>query len=449
MTEMNPQYITLMMFIPLVVVIMLGYPLAIGLGGIGMVVSYLFYGPEQTFAVFYNRVWGVMIDYTFLAVPLFVFMGLMLEKSGISEKLFGAIYLWMGPIPGGLAIATILIGTILAAAVGIVGASVVMLGLIAYPAMHARGYKKELACGAICAGGTLGILIPPSVMLVVYGPVADIGVGQLFMAAFFPGFVLSGLYMAYILIVCLIHPEWGPPLPLEERNVPFSKKMTILITTLLPTLSVIFAVLGTIFLGIAAPTEAASMGCVAAVFLAAAYKRLDADVLKQTFYSTIKVTSMVMIIAMCAGMFTSTFLGLGCGKVVEDAVLGLPFGRWGSFLIIHFIVFILGMLIDWIGIIFIMIPLVTPIGEALGFNKLWFAMMIVVNLQMSFMSPPFAYSIFYLQGISKPEWGIETNHIIRGVIPFIFLIMVGLILCIIFPDIILGLPKLLGMKGIK
>jgi len=446
MIEAGPEIITLLMFIPLLVCILLGYPLAFALGGIGMAVSLLFYGPEQTFGVFYNRVWGIMIDYTFLAVPLFVFMGLMLERSGVSERLFGAIYLWMGPIPGGLAVATVILGTILAAAVGIIGASVVMLGLIALPAMHARNYKKELACGSICAGGTLGILIPPSVMLVVYGPVADIGVGLLFMAAFIPGFMLSALYITYIIIVCLIHPDWGPTVSLEERQIPFSQKMGALVKSLLPTLSIIFAVLGTIFLGIAAPTEAASVGAIATAVLCAAYRRLNLGILQETLYSTIKVTSMVMIIAMCAGMFTSTFLGLGCGKVVEQAILGLPFGKWGSFLVIHFIVFILGMFIDWIGIIFIMIPLVTPIGEALGFNKLWFAMMIIVNLQMSFMSPPFAYALFYLRGITKPEWGISTDHIIRGVIPFILLIMVGLILCIIFPDIILGLPKWMAMK---
>ncbi len=446
MVDLNPQYIILMMFIPLLVVILLGYPLAIALGGIGLMVSLVFYVPEQTYGVFYNRIWGVMIDYTFLAVPLFVFMGLLMERSGVSERLFGALYLWMGPIPGGLAIGTVILGTILAAAVGIIGASVVMLGLIALPAMHARHYKKELACGAICAGGTLGILIPPSVMLVVYGPVADIGVGLLFMAAFIPGFMLSGLYCLYILISCLIHPEWGPAASPEERQVPLAKKVSMLFTSLLPTISIIFAVLGTIFLGLAAPTEAASVGCAASAILALAYRRLDLKVLRETLYQTAKVTSMVMIIAMCAGMFTATFLGLGCGKECKEAVLNLPFGRWGSFALIHLIVFILGMFIDWIGIIFIMIPIVTPIGEALGFNKLWFAMMIILNLQMSFMTPPFAYAIFYLRGIVKPEWGIETNHIVRGVIPFVVLIMLGLILCIIFPNIILGLPKWLAMK---
>jgi tripartite ATP-independent transporter DctM subunit len=399
MIDVSPEIITLLMFIPLLVCILLGYPLALALGGIGMAVSLIFQAPEQTFAVFYNRIWGVMIDYTFLAVPLFIFMGLMLEQSGVSERLFGAIYLWMGPIPGGLAVATVLLGTILAAAVGIIGASVVMLGLIALPAMHARGYKKELACGSICAGGTLGILIPPSVMLVIYGPVADIGVGLLFMAAFIPGFLLSALYIGYILIACITHPEWGPAAPLEERHVPLSHKLNVLIKSLLPTLSIIFAVLGTIFLGIAAPTEAASVGAIATAVLCAVYRRLDLQVLKGTLYQTIKVTSMVMIIAMCAGMFTSTFLGL-----------------------------------------------VTPIGEALGFNKLWFAMMIIINLQMSFMTPPFAYALFYLRGITKEEWGIETNHIVRGVIPFVLLVMAGLILCILFPDIILGLPKWLAMK---
>lgn len=207
--------------------------------------------------------------------------------------------------------------------------------------------------------------------------------------------------------------------------------------------------LGTIFLGLAAPTEAASVGCAASAILALAYRRLDLKVLKDTLYQTAKVTSMVMIIAMCAGMFTATFLGLGCGKVVEEAVLNLPFGKWGSFALIHLIIFILGMFIDWIGIIFIMIPIVTPIGEVLGFHKLWFAMMIIINLQMSFMTPPFAYALFYLRGIVKPEWGIETNHIMRGVIPFIILVALGLVFLYYLSGYYFGLTQVVGneIKG--
>ncbi len=440
MIDMSPEVITLLMFGLLLIAILLGFPMAYALGGIAMIVSLLFFSPERTFAVFYGRVFGIMTNYVLLAAPLFIFMGLMLEKSGISEKLFDAIYLWTGGLRGGLAIATVLIGALLAACVGIIGASVIMLGLIALPSMLNHGYNKELACGSVCAGGTLGILIPPSVMLVIYGPTASIGVGKLFMAAFIPGFMLAGLYISYIAIASFLRPNLAPALPPEERNVPFAHKVTALVTSLVPPLFLILAVLGTIFFGIAPPTEAAAIGAIAAVLLAIAYRRFSFQAFKEVTYHSLRITSMVMIIAICAAMFTSTFLGLGCGDVVKNAIVGIPMGRWGSFMAVMVIVFLLGMFIDWIGIVFIMVPIVTPIGEVLGFDSLWFAMMIVVNLQMSFLTPPFAYALFYLRGICKPEWGVNTGHIVRGVIPFVCLIVLGLVLCILFPQIILWLP---------
>ena len=440
MVEMSPEAITLLMFGLLLVTVLLGYPMAYALGGIAMVVSLLFFSPEQTFAVFYGRIFGIVTNYVLLAAPLFIFMGLMLEKTGISDRLFDAIYLWTGGLRGGLAIATVLIGALLAACVGIIGASVIMLGLIALPSMLSHGYNKELACGAVCAGGTLGILIPPSVMLVVYGPTASIGVGKLFMAAFMPGFMLAGLYIVYIAIVSFIRPKLAPAVSPEERNVPFAKKFTSLAVSLAPPLFLILAVLGTIFFGIAPPTEAAAIGAVAAALLAVAYRRFSFRAFKEVAYHSLRITGMVMIIAMCAAMFTSTFLGLGCGDVIMNAIVGIPMGRWASFALVMLIVFILGMFIDWIGIIFIMVPIVTPIGAALGFDSLWFAMMIIVNLQMSFLTPPFAYALFYLRGICKPEWGVDTGHIVRGVVPFVCLIVVGLVLCIIFPQIIMWLP---------
>jgi len=440
MFEMSPEAITLLMFGLLLVAVLLGYPMAYALAGIAMVVSLMFFPAERTFAVFYGRIFGIVTNYVLLAAPLFIFMGLMLEKTGISDKLFDAIYLWTGGVRGGLAIATVLIGALLAACVGIIGASVIMLGLIALPSMLNHGYNKELACGAVCAGGTLGILIPPSVMLVVYGPTASIGVGKLFMAAFLPGFMLAGLYILYIAIASFIKPSLAPAVSKEERDVPFMQKFTALTVSLAPPLFLILAVLGTIFFGIAPPTEAAAIGAVAATLLAVAYRKFSFQAFKDVTYHSLRITCMVMIIAMCAAMFTSTFLALGCGDVIMNAIVGIPMGRWASFAIVMLIVFILGMFIDWIGIIFIMVPIVTPIGDALGFDTLWFAMMIIVNLQMSFLTPPFAYALFYLRGICKPEWGVDTGHIVRGVIPFVLLIVLGLVLCIIFPQIILWLP---------
>jgi len=439
MVEMSPELVVIVMFGGALISILLGYPLAIALGGVAMFVGFTSMG-TTVFYMFYLGLHGLLTNYVLIAVPLFIFMGVMVERSGAAERLYQGLYIWSGGFRGGLAIGSVLMGTILAACVGVIAASVIMIGLIAVPSMLQRGYNKEIVCGAVCAGGTLGILIPPSIMLIIYGPMSELSVGKLFMAAFIPGLILSGLYISYIAIRCWLRPDLAPPISAEERAIPLLRKMGMLLTGMLPPLFLILAVLGSIFFGIAAPTEAAAVGAVAAVLLAIAYRQLNGQVLKEASLHTLRINSMVFLIAVGAVMFTTVFLKLGGGKVVSSLILAAPGGKWGSFALIMFIIFILGMFIDWLGIIFVMVPLVTPIGAALGFDPLWFAMMICVNLQMSFMTPPFAYAIFYLKGIAKPEWGIETGHIIRGVIPFVILIMVGLGLCVVFPDLILWLP---------
>lgn len=442
MIDLSPEIATIVMFGGILLGILLGYPLAFSLSGVSMIVGFLLWGPGM-FEMFYLRLYGIITEYVFLAFPLFVFMGILVERSGVTERLFGSLYLLLGGLRGGLAIATIILGTIMAAAVGVIGASVVMMGLIALPAMVKRKYSGALASGSVCAGGTLGILIPPSIMLVIYGPTATISVGELFMAAFVPGFLLSALYMLYIGIRCAIQPEMGPVMPPEERAIPVKKKMVLLLTSLMPPVLLILAVLGTIFFGIAAPTEAAAMGAVGAVILAAVYKSLSLKAIWETAFQTMHTTAMALFIAIGANVFTGMFLGLGCGDVLTDVIINVPFGKWGSFATIMFIVFILGMFIDWIGIVLVMVPLITPIGDALGFDRLWFAMCVIVNLQFSFMTPPFAYAIFFLRGIIPDEMGIDTNTIIRGVLPFVGLIAIGLTLMILFPDIILWLPNLM------
>lgn len=443
MIEMSPAIVTILMFGGLLVTILLGFPLAFSLGGMAFVIGMLAWGSD-VLGVLYNCFYGVITNYILLAAPLFIGMGLMIERAGMAERLFGSLYLWLAGFRGGLAVATVLLGTALAACVGVIAASVTALALIALPAMLERGYNKEMACGAVCAGGTLGILIPPSVMLVFYGPTATLSVGKLFMAAIMPGLMLSSLYIAYISIRSLISPELAPSMPAEQRiAVPWGKKLISLFTSLVPITLLIMAVLGSIFLGIATPTEAAGVGFFVTLLMAAGYRRLTWAVVKQVTIETVIITSMAFWIGGCASMFTGVFLGLGCGDVVSDLLLAAPFGHWGVFVTIMFIIFILGMFIDWIGIIFIMVPLVTPIGAAAGFDPLWFAMMIIINLQMSFLTPPFAYAIFYLRGASRPEWGVDLGHIMRGVIPFVVLIMVGLGLCIALPQIILWLPSMM------
>ncbi len=439
MVDLSPELVVIIMFGGILIGILLGYPLAIVLGGVAMVVGLITVG-TPTMEIFRLRILGLLSNYILLAAPLFIFMGVMVERSGAAERLYGGLYIWFGGFRGGLAIASVLLGTILAATVGVIAASVIMIGLIAVPSMLKRGYNKELLTGSVLAGGTLGILIPPSIMLVFYGPMAQISVGKLFLGAFPAGFVLSGLYLSYIAIISWIRPKLAPAISADERMMPLLKKVRILLTSMVPPVFLILAVLGTIFFGIAAPTEAAAVGALASLILAAAYRRLNWQTLKDASRHTVRITSMAFFIAIGASMFVGVFLRLGGGDVVTELVLATPGGKWGAFFVIMFIIFILGMFIDWLGILFIMVPIVTPIGASLGFDPLWFALMVCVNLQMSFLTPPFAYAIFYLKGISQPEWGITTAHIIRGVIPFVILIMVGLGLFIAFPQLLLWLP---------
>lgn len=441
MIDLSPELATLLLFGLLLLFMSSGYPLALVLGGVAMLVGLLGKG-FGIFDVFYLRAFSVVTEYTFMAIPLFIFMAVMVEKAGISEQLFKTLYLWMGRLRGSLALVTIVTGTILAATMGIFSASVVMLGLVALPAMMERKYQKELATGSICAAGCLGILIPPSLMLILYGPMSGISVGKLFVAAIPSGLVLSGLYMGYIVVRCVIDPSLGPALPKEEIDaVPLGVKVRLLCTSLVPPALLIGSVLGSIFFGLATPTEASGVGAFASVLMAFLYRRLTWQVARDTTLHTLKVSSMICLLVIGGFMFTGTFMVLGCGQVVEDFILWVPFGRWGSFAVIMLIVFILGMFIDWVGILLIIIPIATPIAATLKFDALWFAMMICVSLQIAYLSPPYAPAIFLLKGVIPDRYGIGTTTIIRGVIPYILLIVVALALFIAFPEIITWLPS--------
>jgi len=440
MIDVSPELVTIIMFSAILVGVVLGYPLSLVVGGIGIVMGILLFGVNISLQLIYARIFELLNNYTLLATPGFIFMGVMLGYSGVTERMFSAMYLWLSGFRGGLAIITVLVGTILAACVGIIGASVTALAIIALPEMIKRGYSKSLACGAVCAGGTLGILIPPSIMLVIYGPMAALSVGKLFFGAFMPGFMLSGMYCLYIAMHSYLKPAIGPPVPKEERAVPWLKKTTDLLASLIPPMVLILGVLGSIFFGIAAPTEAAGVGALVATLLAVAYRRFSFKMLKDTATETVKISGMVLLIGCTAYAFVGVFMRAGGGEIVEQTILSAPGGKWGIFAIIMFIVFLLGYFIDWLGILFIVVPIITPIGAALGFDPLWFAMMICVNLQTSFLTPPFAYAIFYVRGAADPSLGVTTGDIIRGVIPYVILIVVGLGLLIAFPQKILWLP---------
>ncbi len=428
------------MLLGLITGVFFGFPTAFVLGGLAMIFGVGFIGPE-IFGFFIVQLESVMKNYTLLAVPLFLFMGVFIEKSGMAERLFSSLYLLAGGLRGGLGIATIVISAMFAAATGVVGASEITIGLMALPAMLAKGYSKTMACGTICAGGTLGILIPPSVMIVVYGPIAGLSVGKLFLGAIFPGLLLVLLYIIYIAVRCYFRPQDGPPMASAERDVPLKHKLYLLVTSVFPPALMILAVLGSIFFGIAAVTEAAAVGVIASMGLAAAYRRLTLETIRDACLQTLQITSMILMIAVTASFFSTVFVALGGDDVISDLFLNLPFGRWGILFSMMGLLVFLGMFIDWIGIVFIVVPLITPIGESLGFDPIWFALLVMVNLQISFLTPPFAYSIFYLRGITPA--GIQTTDIYRGVLPFVGLQAIGLALCILFPKIITYLPDLM------
>jgi tripartite ATP-independent transporter DctM subunit len=434
---MSPELSVLLMFVALFLGIFLGFPTAFVLGGVAMIFGLVNVGPE-IFGFFITRLFGLMTNYTLLAVPLFLFMGVFMEKSGVARRLFNAMYLLWGGLRGGLGISTIAISAIFAATTGVVGASEVTIGLMALPAMLKNGYDKSLACGSVCAGGTLGILIPPSVMIVIYGPIAQLSVGKLFLGSVVPGILLTVLYMIYIGIRCYFRPQDGPPMPPEERAVPARQKLWLFVSAVLPSMLLIAAVLGSIFMGIAAVTEAAAVGVIASMLLAAGYGQLDFKTLKRAGYETLSITSMIMMIAVGASFFSTVFVTLGGDDVIIDLFSTLPFGRWGALFVIMLLLILLGMFIDWMGIIFIVVPLITPIAAELGFDPIWFAVLVMLNLQISFLTPPFAYSIFYLKGITPPH--VKTSDIYRGVIPFVGIQILAVLLCILFPGLLTWLP---------
>ncbi|MBN2050180.1 MAG: TRAP transporter large permease subunit [Spirochaetales bacterium] len=442
---MSPELITFLMLGGVFGLVLTGFPIAFVIGSVSFIVGFLVFGPTTTFHILYSRFYGLSLNYPYLAVPLFTFMGVILQHSGITKDLYDSLYESLGNLKGGLAVVTVIFGTILAACLGVIAASVTILTLIALGPMIQRGYNKPLAAGTIVASGTLGILIPPSIMLVVYAPQAGLSIGQMFMGAIFPGLILSALYIVYIVIRCALNPSLGPSMPKEDMTVFSAKKVIRLLKAMVPPVLLIVAVLGTIFTGIAPPTEAAAVGSLAAIVLAIAYRKFSWKLIKHACLETLKVSAFVVMIAALCYAFVGIFMNAGSGEVVTRLILSVPGGRWASFIVIMLIVFLLGMFIEWIGIVFIIVPIFSPIFVELGFNPLWAGMMICINLQMAFQTPPMAMSIFVLKGTADPKLGLKMSHIIKGVIPFIGIIMVTLVLCMVFPEIITWLPeKMIG-----
>jgi len=438
---MSPEAITIGMFAGLLIGLFLGHPLAFVLGGLAVVFGFLGWG-SSSFYMFLNRTWGTMDNYILVCIPLFILMAQLLDQSGVAEDLFDTMRHLFGPIPGGIAVAVVVVSTLFGACTGIIGASVVTMGLLSMPVMLKYNYNKRMASGAVCAGGTLGILIPPSIMLVVMADQAATSVGKLFAGAIIPGLILSALYILYILIHCAIKPKDGPALTRQERQAVSKLQLTkMVMKSMVPPMILILGVLGSIFAGIATPTEAAGVGAMLAFIMTLAYGKFTLTGLKTAVINTAKTTSMVIIILVGAACFAGVFLGSGGGKVVQNLILGIGLGKWGTFIVMMIILFILGMFIDWIGIIMITFPVFLPIAQQLGFDKVWFVVTMAVMLQDSFLTPPFGYALFYLKGVAPPE--VTTSDIYWGAFPFWRLMEVGLIIVVIWPSTITWLANIL------
>jgi len=438
---MSPEFITIGMFVGLLIGLFMGHHLAFVLGGLAVIFGYIGWGPSS-FYMFINQTWGIMDNYILVCIPLFILMAQLLDQSGVAEELFNTMLYLFGPIRGGLAVAVVVVSTLFGACTGIIGASVVTMGLLGMPVMLKYNYNKRLASGAICAGGSLGILIPPSIMLVVMADQGALSVGKLFAGAVIPGLILAGLYIGYILIRCWIKPQDGPALSLEERQAVSKTQLTkMIIKTMIPPMILILGVLGSIFAGIATPTEAAGVGAVLAFAMTVAYGRFSLSGLKTAVVNTAKTTSMVIIILVGAACFSSIFMGSGGGEVVKNFIFGIGFGKWGTFVVMMIILFFLGMFIDWIGIIMITFPIFLPIARELGFDKVWFVVTMAVMLQDSFLTPPFGYALFYLRGVAPPE--VTTVDIYWGAFPFWRLMELGLIIVVVWPATITWLANLL------
>lgn len=390
---------------------------------------------------FIEKIEDISSNFVFAAVPLFVFMGAMLEKSGIADKLFEAIHIWTRRLPGGLALATICMCIIFAASSGVIGATESVVGLLTIPIMLRYGYNKALISGSICAGGSLGTIIPPSVVAVVMGPMANVSVGDLLYGMVFPGLIMAGLYLTYIFTLCLIRPEMGRRIPPEPGDPTFGEKLWISTRNLVPPLFMIFAVLGSILLGWASPTEAAAIGALASVLLTLLYGRFSTRGLYEALLKTVKITAMIMTVLLAGTLFTGVFIGGGGINTANVLISKAALSPWMLLALMMLIIFIAGFFLDWISIVLIFVPLFTPLITAAGFDAVWFCILFLIMIQTSYLTPPMAPAIFYLRAVSPPQMTI--NDMYRGVVPFIVLQVLTLVIVIFFPALVTWLPSVM------
>ena len=435
------EYMPAWMFLALTILLMFGFPVTFTLMGTALAFGLIGFG-WNFFNLLPFRIWGVMSNVTLLAVPLFVFMGVMLERSGLAEDLLDTMGMLFGRVRGGLAISVVVVGALLGASTGIVGATVVTMGLLAVPTMLKRNYNKELVTGTVSASGTLGQIIPPSIVLVLIGDIVGVPVGDLFMGAVLPGFLLVALYILYIVLISNLKPNWAPPIPKAElAAMPPGVLARRVLQALIPPLFLMVAVLGSIFAGVASPTEAAAVGAVGATFLTVINRKFSLQILREVMQSTLQLTCMVFIILVGAAAFGLVFRGLGGDNLVRQFLGGIAHnhGHWFVLFIVMALIFVIGFFLDFIEITFIHVPVLAPIMIEFGFDPAWFCILIAVNLQTSFMTPPFGFSLFYLKAVTPPE--ITTGDIYRGIIPFVIFQLIGLLIVVFFPVLVTWLPK--------
>jgi tripartite ATP-independent transporter DctM subunit len=433
---MSIEITTLLFFLTLVFFLVLGLPLAFVLGGVSVLFLYFTWGADAFYMVA-SQMWGTMESFTLVAIPLFVFMAMLLERTGVARDLYRMMHLWCGGMRGGLAIGTLGICAVFGAMVGISGAAVVAMGTIALPAMLERGYDKRMVLGCINTGGGWGILIPPSIMMILYAMISGQSVGKMFAAGVLPGLLLVALTVTYVLVRSYLQPHLAPALPKEERGS-WGEKFRAVRAVLLP-IGIVVMVLGSIIGGLTTPTEAAAMGVFGALISAAVYRKLNWPVLQEAAIRTFKLTGMIAWILFAAHAFSSAYQGMGAQSLIEGLMMDLPGGRWAIVIFMMAIVFVMGMLLDPVGIMLITLPVFLPIIASLGFDPIWFGVLFVINMEIGYMTPPFGFNLFYLKGIVPP--GITMKDIYWSVIPFVIVNIIGMGIIMIFPQIATYLPN--------
>ncbi|MFG6157863.1 TRAP transporter large permease subunit [Halomonas sp. 1390] len=439
---MSAEMLTLFMFGGLLVGLFMGHPLAFVLGGVAVLGAW--FGPgANTLGILINNIYGNAMDnYVLVAIPLFILMARFLNDSGVTEKMFESMRLLLANLRGGLALTVVVVSVLLAATTGIVGASIAVMGMIALVPMLNYGYNKQLSTGVIMASGCLGILIPPSIMLILMASYSPVSVGALFAGALVPGLLLGAMYALYVLVICHLKPEYGPLVPAEERaEVSTGELLKMLGKYVLPPMALILGVLGSLFTGIATATEASAIGVFIAFLLFLIFGDRKASTCYHTLIEASKTTTMVMLVLVGATAFTGVFSIGGGMEVIHEVVMAMPGGTTGALILMLFLVFILGMFLDWTGIVLLSFPIMLPIVESMGIDVLWFVVMVAVVLQTSFLTPPFGYALFYLKGVAPP--GVETLDLYKAVIPFVALIVLACLLMAFFPVLVTGLPSLL------